>query len=193
MKISWGISNKMKKLAIAIVGMTGAGKSEAGSFFSEKGLPVLRFGSAVDDEIKKAGLKWSPENTAHFRKKIREDLGMAAPAIITLPKIKEAFENNTIVILDGLYSWEEYLYLKDKVEEIMLLCIYTRKSLRYDRLQNRVDRPFTPDESAKRDIHELEVINKGGPIAFADYVIKNEGTQEQFKRQLELFWEEVQR
>ena len=58
---------------IAIVGMTGSGKTEAGEFFKSKGYEVIRFGSVVDEAVKEAGLPWTPENTALYRKKLREE------------------------------------------------------------------------------------------------------------------------
>jgi dephospho-CoA kinase len=181
----------MNKRVIAIVGMSGAGKSEAGAFFTEKGLPVLRFGSVVDDGIKEEGLEWNAENNTYFREKIRKELGMAAIAIKMLPKILAVLETNDIVILDGLYSWEEYIFLKEKLPNLQLLCVYARPSIRYERLNTRKDRPFTYEEAHNRDIHEIEVINKGGPIAVADYVIKNESTQTFLEEELRAYWSQL--
>lgn len=179
----------MKRL-IAIVGMSGAGKSAAGEFFKTKGFPVLRMGSAVDDGLKEDGLSWTPENTALYRKKIRDELGMAAVAIKMLPKIKQAFDTHDSVVLDGLYSWEEYKFLKEKQPTLTLVCIYARPAVRYKRLNTRSERPFTDEEAHERDISEIEVTNKGGPIALADYLIKNESTREEFITELEKIYED---
>jgi dephospho-CoA kinase len=179
--------NMTKPLIIAVVGMTGSGKSEAAEFFKTKGYTFLRFGSAVDDEITNAGYTWSPEWTAHFRKKVRDDLGMAGVAIKMLPKIQEALTTSDKVLLDGLYSWEEYVYLQDYFPDITLLCVYARSDIRYARLANRPERPFTAEEAKTRDMNEIVVTNKGGPIAFAHYLIKNETTKEEFTKELEGF------
>jgi len=45
-------------------------------------------------------------------KKIRKELGMSAMAIKIKPRINKALKKNSKIILDGLYSWEEYFYLK---------------------------------------------------------------------------------
>lgn len=176
-----------KKKIIAIVGMTGSGKSEAVAFLTSQGYSSVRFGSAIDDQISEAGLEWSPENTAYFRKKIRDDFGMAGVAITMLPKIEKELEKTEKLLLDGLYSWEEYLYLKEKFPSLLLLCLYTRTDIRYERLSQRKERPFTPSEARERDFSEIEVTNKGGPIALADYMIKNEGTKEALAEELERF------
>ena len=173
---------------IAIVGMTGSGKSEAGEFFKLKGYDVLRFGSVVDDAVKEAGLPWTPENTAYYRKKLREDFGMAAMAIKMLPKIKSSIENGKNVALDGLYSWEEYIYLNKELKDLKILCIYASPAVRYKRLKTRSDRPFEPEEARKRDEDEIVSTNKGGPIAIADYLIKNEGSKEDLNTKLDVFF-----
>lgn len=177
---------------IAIVGMTGSGKSEAGDFFKKNGYEVLRFGSVVDDAVKEAGLPWTPENTALYRKKLREEFGMAAMAIKMLPKVKQLLGKDKKIALDGLYSWEEYEFLKKELSDIVILCIYASPRVRYKRLSLRNDRPFSPKEARERDENEVVVTNKGGPIAIADYLIKNEGTKEDLNSELKKFLELLQ-
>lgn len=178
----------MKKI-IAIVGMAGAGKTEAANFFKEKGMNALRFGSVIDEGLKQEGIPWTPENNTIYREKIRKNLGMAAIAIKMMPKIERALKKRKKIVLDGLYSWEEYLYLLDSLPIIFLLCIYARPEIRYDRLENRKERQWTKKEARERDISELERLNKGGPIALCDYLIKNETTKEDFYKELERFLE----
>ncbi len=177
---------------IAIVGMTGSGKSDSAQFFKEKGYEVLRFGSVVDDAVKEAGLPWTPENTALYRKKLREEFGMGAMAIKMLPKIKENISKGKKIVLDGLYSWEEYEILSKEFSNLLILCIYASPKIRYQRLEVRPDRPFKPEEARKRDIDEIVSTNKGGPIALADYLIINDGTKEEFTEELKIFSEKLQ-
>lgn len=177
-------------IVIAIVGMTGSGKSMAAEFFKEKGLTLLRFGSVIDDRIKADGLPWTAENNVLYRKKIREEGGMAAVAINMLPKIQDALSRKENIVLDGLYSWEEYVYLEEKLPQLFLLCIYAKPEIRYSRLEIRKDRPFSKVEAIRRDITEIEDTHKAGPIAIADYLIKNETTREDFRHEIEFFWRE---
>lgn len=177
----------MKKI-IAIVGMAGAGKTEAATFFKQKGMKVLRFGLVIDEGLKAEGLPWTPENNTYYREKIRKEFGMAAVAIKMLSKIERALKKGEKIVLDGLYSWEEYLYLLDRMP-LFLLCIYARPQIRYERLSKRKERTWTKEEARKRDIHELEALNKGGPIALSDYLIKNETTKEDLYIKLEKFLE----
>jgi dephospho-CoA kinase len=164
---------KPQAIVIAIVGMPGAGKSISCQHLAKKGYPILRFGDQTDIGLKELGLPFNEANERRYRENLRKELGMAAYAIKIEPRLRQALAQAPIVILDGLYSWEEYLYLKERFPNLYLLCIYARPSIRYQRLAKRKVRPFSLAESRARDIAELENLNKGGPIAIADYLVKN--------------------
>lgn len=169
---------------IAIVGMPGAGKSVAADFFREKGIPILRFGDQTDISLKELSLERNEKNERFVREKLRKEFGMAAMAIKIEPRILEAAKNNSMIVLDGLYSWEEYVYLKGKFPKMSLLCIYAPPAVRYTRLAHRPVRPLTLEEAKSRDIAEVENLHKGGPIAIADLLIKNDGDEALFRREL---------
>ncbi len=176
---------------IAIVGMPGSGKSVAAEFFRSKGVAVLRFGDQTDIGLKEAGLERNEKNERWYREKLRKELGMVAMAIKIEPRIIEAANNNSIIVLDGLYSWEEYTYLIQKFPQLQLLCMYASAAIRYQRLLTRLVRPLTEEAARGRDIAELENLNKGGPIAMADYLIKNERSQEHLQQKLEKFYSTI--
>lgn len=173
---------------IAIVGMPGAGKSLTAEFFKSRDIPVLRFGDQTDIGLKEFGLERNEKNERWYREKLRSELGMAAMAIKIEPRIKEAAKKSSTVILDGLYSWEEYIYLKQRFPQIKLLCIYAMPDIRYERLSKRPVRPLTQEEARSRDFAEIENLNKGGPIAIADYLIKNESSEKDLTNELEKFF-----
>lgn len=179
--------NEVLKL-LAIVGMPGAGKTVAADFFRNKGIPILRFGDQTDIGLKELAMPLNEKNERWYREKIRQELGMAAMAIKIKPRILEAAKSNQIVVLDGLYSWEEYVYLKGRFSQLKLLCIYAPPQQRYSRLHERQLRPLTLQEAKSRDIAEIEKLNKGGPIAIADYLIKNDSNRDQFQSELEKFF-----
>ena len=164
-----------KKLLIAFVGMPGSGKTEATSFLHQKGLPFVRFGDVTDAGLKAQGLPMTPQAERTFREDIRKQLGMAAYAIKSESQILTLLEKNNVVIVDGLYSWAEYIYLKQKFPNLMLIHVYARPAVRYKRLAIRKIRPIEAAEAYTRDIAEIEKLDKGGPIAIADYLIENNG------------------
>lgn len=180
------MSNQLK--LVAIVGMPGAGKTVAADFFRSKNFLVLRFGDQTDIGLKEAGLERNEKNERWYREKLRNELGMAAMAIKIEQRIRDAEKVGKLIVLDGLYSWEEYIYLQQKFPQIQLLCIYANPLLRYERLGKRPVRPLGPQEARSRDIAEIENLNKGGPIAIADYLIKNESSEEDFTRELEKYF-----
>jgi dephospho-CoA kinase len=112
-------------------------------------------------------------------------------AIKIEPRILETAHTSPTIVLDGLYSWEEYIYLKDRFPTLRLLCIYAAPRIRYERLRTRTIRPLTAEEARSRDIAEIEKLNKGGPIAIADFVIKNETNEEDFRVQLEEYFTHI--
>ena len=63
--------------------------------------------------------------------------------------------------------------------------------MRHHRLSQRPDRPFTEEEATKRDLSEIENIEKGGPIAIADHFIINDGNPEQFYEKIDKILEDI--
>lgn len=172
----------MNKL-IAVVGMAGSGKSIATDYLEKKGWKKIYFGGAVYDRMRKEGIEITPESQKEYRENIRKKYGMGAIAEILKKNIEKAYkETNTV--LDGLYSWDEYIILKEKFPELKLICVVCDKKIRYERIAVRVDRPFNHDEIKDRDLSEIENLAKGGPIAYADYFIFNNGNLEEYEERL---------
>jgi dephospho-CoA kinase len=168
---------------VSIVGMSGAGKSEVSRVFERNGFTRIRFGDLTDEEMKKRGLEPSEENERLVRELLRKEQGMAAYARLNLPRIEQALKSSDVVI-DGLYSWEEYTYLKGRYgENLYLVAVWSSPRTRYTRLSQRSSRRLTLEEATSRDRAELENSNKGGPIAMADFTIINESSLEKLRRE----------
>lgn len=165
----------MNKYLIAVVGMCGSGKSEVTRMFTEKGYYHIHFGEITLSEVKKRGLQVNEQNEKTVRETIRANLGKAAYAILSSQEIMANIDNENIV-LDGLYSWSEYKYLKQHYPKLIVLAVVTNSSIRKYRLSTRKIRPLTNSEVDLRDYAEIENSEKGGPIAIADYYITNNGS-----------------
>lgn len=158
---------------VAIVGMTGAGKSVAVDYFESLNYQKVYFGGITFEKLKEEGIEVTPENEKAMREGLRDKYGMGAYAILSLPKIRDFYEVGDVVI-DGLYSWDELKILKDEFgSSFTVIAIVADRELRYKRLSTREARPSTRENAVKRDIAEIEFIAKGGPIAFADYFVLN--------------------
>ena len=108
---------------------------------------------------------------------------MAAYAKLNLPRIDSALKHSDVVI-DGLYSWEEYTFLKKYYGEgFSVVAVWASPKTRYDRLTGRMARGLTMEEAASRDKAEIENISKGGPIAMADFTIINESSLGDLKKE----------
>jgi dephospho-CoA kinase len=165
--------------------MAGAGKSEVARVFQGQGFTGIRFGDVTDEEIRKRGLELTERNERYIREQLRQEYGMAAYAKLNLSKIDSALKHGDVVI-DGLYSWEEYTFLKDHYrDDFYVVAVWASPRTRYNRLTRRVDRPLTLEEAASRDKAELENINKGGPIAMADFTIINESSLKDLQKETE--------
>jgi len=175
--------NGMK--VVAVVGMAGSGKSEVARLFNEKGFTMVRFGDITDEAVKKLGLPLTEENERPVRENIRKEHGMAAYAELSVPHIDAALKNGNVVV-DGLYSWEEYLYLKRHyADNFFVVAVWSSPQDRYKRLGSRKVRPLTPEEAAGRDRAEIENLNKGGPIVMADFTILNDASVSVLKKLVE--------
>ena len=176
---------------VALVGMAGAGKSEVARLFEKNGYRRIRFGDVTDIEVAKRGLPLNEANERQVREQLRKEQGMAAYAKLNLPRIDEALQKSNVIV-DGLYSWEEFILLKDYYgERLKLVAVYSSPKTRAARLAVRRIRPLTAQEAADRDKNEIEIINKGGPIALADFTITNESTLQELIKQTQYIIERL--
>jgi dephospho-CoA kinase len=167
--------------------MCGSGKSEAVKFFVDNGYKRVYFGEVVMNEMKKLALEVNEKNEKQTRENLRKEFGMGAMAVKSLPVIEEKIKASNVVI-ESLYSWEEFRILSEKFgDAFKLLTIYTTKALRYERLLKRTYRPLTFEESKSRDINEIEKLDKGGPIAYTDYLVMNDGSLEEMNSKLKKY------
>ena len=161
---------------IAFVGLAGSGKSSAVEYLTEKGYPKVYFGGIIYKAMAEAGIEVTWESQAKFREEIRKKEGkdfVVKRAIKEVHDLVAAGQHR--IILDGLYSWSEYRILKHEFPgEMTVVAIVTPKHMRYQRMAKRPERPMSSQEIDERDWAEIENLEKGGPIAIADYFIHND-------------------
>ena len=173
---------------IAFVGLTGSGKSTVVDYLTEKGYPKVYFGGIFYEAMKEAGFTpgdWPNENK--FRTDIREREGndfVVKRAIKQLRGLIEAGQHR--LIADGIYSWTEYKAMKHEFPgELIVVAVVAPRLLRHRRASNRPERPLTSQEAEDRDWREIEDIEKGGPIAIADYYVINNGDMDHLYAQVD--------
>jgi len=190
----------MNHKLVCVCGLTGAGKSVVSDWLVGKGFNFFRFGQITLDIVKERGLAPAEENEKPIREEMRKKYGMAAYAILNMPKIEELLEKGNVVG-DGLYSWSEYKALKDKYgDQLVVIAVYAPPKIRYERLASRKlmthdttmrNRPATVEQAKSRDYSEIENIEKAGPIAMADYTVINTTDVQAVYQQCEAILKEI--
>lgn len=179
---------------LAFVGLAGSGKSTAVEFFTEKGYPKVYFGGVIYDAMKEAGIERTPKSEQKFREAFRETYGKEAVAEKIIEQINNLYHSGQHrIIADGLYSWSEYKALKRAFPaELTIIAIVSHRHLRYQRLANRKERPYTAEEAYQRDTSQIENLEQGGPIAIADHYIINDGSIEELSYKLSTLVDDLQ-
>ena len=163
---------------IAVVGMSVSGKSVVVDYLTEKGFPKVYFGGMIYKEMKRRGIEITAdgESEKRFREMIRETEGkdwVVKQVIEEAKNLTNAGQKR--IVLDGLYSWTEYKILKKEFPgQLTVLAVVVPKALRHFRVGKRPERPFNTKEIQERDRSEVENLEKGGPIAMADYYVLND-------------------
>lgn len=180
---------------VAFVGMSGSGKSVAVDYMTEQGVPKVYFGGMIYKEMEKRGIERTPdgESEKKFREMIRETEGKDWVVRQVIKETKNLIEaGQRRIVLDGVYSWTEYNALKQEFPGMLtFVAVVVDKKVRYERVGERLDRPFNRSEIMERDRSEIENLEKGGPIAAADYYILNNGTVSEFHENLQKILTEI--
>lgn len=172
---------------MAFVGLTGSGKSVAVDYLCEKGYPRVYFGGIVLDEVKKRGLELTQENEQPIREELRRVEGKDFAVKRIISEVHDLIgAGQHRIVADGLYSWTEYKAMKHEFPgELTVVAVVTSKHLRKMRMADRPLRPLNSEQVDQRDWAEIENIEKGGPIAIADYFISNNGSLDELHAEID--------
>ena len=187
------MSNQKSTQLIAFVGLAGSGKSTAVDYVSQRGYPKIYFGGIIYRAMEEAGIEVTWESQEKFREDIRSREGKD---FVVKRAIKEARglidAGQRRILLDGLYTWSEYRILKHEFPgELTVIAVVTPKPLRYRRMAKRPERPMQPREVDQRDWSEIENLEKGGPIAIADYFVNNDSDVDKLHQQVNSILESI--
>jgi len=180
-----------KNNIIALVGLPGSGKTEASKYFKKLGLPIISFSDVVNSKINRMKLPHTLEVHKKIRQGLRDKYGFEAMAYLNKQKLEKELKKHNVVIIEGMRSWEEYVYLNEHFPKsrLFIIALHADKSLRYNRITQRKDRNDLKGET--RDIDELLNTHMGPTIAYADYVIKNNFSLDDLFHKLEEVYREI--
>lgn len=175
-----------KRRIIAILGLPGSGKSEVINYLIEKyGWLKIYFGEPTFDELRRLKLPFTEKNERMVREGLRKKFGNRYYGEQVIKKIKKIGGDKNI-ILESFYTWDEYLLFKDKFKNnFITLAVHASPKIRYGRLKNRKERALTGKEAQSRDYAQIENLKQGGPIAMAEFMIVNEGTKSDLRKNVD--------
>jgi dephospho-CoA kinase len=161
---------------IVFVGMPGVGKSVCVEYMKSQDVPFVYFGGITIDEVKRRGMELNEASEKFVREDIREQEGKGAYAVRIIGQIDELIAaGRKLIAVDGLYSWTEYKIFKDIFgDRAVVIAVLSPREVRHRRLAERKFRPLNEQEATERDYAEIEHLEKGGPIANADYFLAND-------------------
>lgn len=179
----------MQAHVIALVGMPGSGKGTCTDYLHDTySWPLIHFGNMLYEEVQRRGLDNVKDET-FVREDMRKKEGKAVFAKHVARKVEQyRSEGAKVVVLDGLYSWSEYKYLLSKFgDTLTVIAVAAPKKVRRERVLHRKDahRKYTLEQLIEREYGEIENLEKGGPIAYADYTIVNDGTPQDMTSKLD--------
>lgn len=162
-----------------VAGMPGAGKEEFIRVAIEEGYNVIRMGDVVRIEAAKRCIENNDRGIGGFAHSERQIYGYD----IWARRTSDLIEKDPTII-DGCRGIAELEVFRRRLDnEVLVIAIHASPKTRFLRLRNRdrEDAPKDWDEFMERDQRELGW-GLGKVIATADYMIVNEGTLEDFKR-----------
>lgn len=180
------MENNNSRKIIAVLGLPGSGKTEVINYLIQKNnWSKVYFGEVTFDEMKTQGLEINEKNERITREGLRKKYGKLHYATEVIKKIK-ALPNDFNILVESLYSWEEYLKFKEEFgDNFITIAVYASPKIRHERLTRRPVRPLSAAEAQSRDYAQIENLTQANPIAMADYTFVNEGTIEQLYQQID--------
>jgi dephospho-CoA kinase len=170
---------------IAFTGMPASGKTEAVQLVKNKGIPVIRMGDLIWEETRQQGKPLDDKNVGDVASNMRKKYGMDIWAKRTVEKI-HSMKKSSHLIIDGVRNMEEIEYFKKELGlDFFVVAIDASDDLRRKRAitRGRTDDSKNLEDLEERDKREIHWgLQK--VIADADIIIPNNGSLEQFKKQV---------
>ncbi len=175
---------------IGIVGLHGSGKTEVAKTLAKFGVPTVRMGDVVWEEVKLMGQKINESTVAAVANELRKREGLGAIAKRCVPLIESQGKGKRAVVVDGIRGMAEVdEFLRSFGDSFHLLAIWANERIRYSRVasRGRADDVMSLESFREKDRRELGW-GMGEALALADFIIVNEGTLEELhERAIGLF------
>ncbi|MFA6391158.1 MAG: AAA family ATPase [Patescibacteria group bacterium] len=176
----------MDRQVLGFTGLIASGKGTACKYLSEKyGAESFRFSTILRDVADRVYLPQTRENLQNISQVLRENFSQDILSKAIAEDVKKAKVD--VIVIDGVRRWTDIEHLK-AIPGFKLVSLQVDAKTRYERLVKRAENPgdelktweeFQKDSAAEAEVHIQEMIEK------ADVIIDNNGTMEDFNKQLD--------
>jgi len=172
----------LPRIAILLTGMPGSGKSIVSEVAAEMGIRVYNMGDVIREEAKRRGLPLTDKELGQLARELRLKYGKGAIAKLTAQRMLAHGEETCLI--DGVRSLEEVETFRKYFDTVTIVAVHSSPRTRFERLKRRgrEDDPKSWEDFVSRDLRELS-LGVGNVIALADFMIVNEGSIEDLKRE----------
>ena len=180
---------------IAVTGLSGAGKTTAINYLQKIGAgQKIYLGQVVLAEVRTRGMPPGPDSERAVRMGFRKQHGPAALAVLAGPRIRESLNQETNVLIDAIFDYQEYTFIRNlgpTTSSFLLFSVEANFDTRAGRLVARGDRPCTPEQLASRDEFELTQLGTQKVIDRAKVKIVNEAAVDYLEAELQNLWNAI--
>jgi dephospho-CoA kinase len=171
---------------IGFTGMPGSGKSEAMEVAKARGIPVVRMGDLIWEEVERQGRPRDAHHVGEVANAMRASHGKDVWAIRTVERVRKVAHGHRLVLIDGIRSNDEVeTFRRELGHDFVLVAIHTDPEHRFERMARRARADDSADVSILRARDEREM-NWGiaRTIALADEMVVNDTTLDEFRRRV---------
>jgi dephospho-CoA kinase len=166
--------------------MPGAGKTEAMEVARARGIPVVRMGDLIWDEVERQGLPRDAQNVGRVANAMRASHGKDVWSRRTVERVRQIAAQAPVVLIDGIRSQEEVeTFRRDLGADFVLVGIHTDRHHRFERMLSRGRADDPKDETVLQERDEREMgWGMARAIALADQMVVNDGSLETFRAKM---------
>lgn len=179
-----------------MVGSIGAGKETLTKYLREKGFTYYVTSDLLREELINRGIEITRSNLQDLGDEWREKFG---PGVL-MQKLLDKIDLGENAIIDSLRNTKEVEYLRENLDNFVLIAVDAPREIRYQRVVSRNkdydhktwDDFLRVDERDQNDLNNPFGQQVGACIKMADFVIINESDLESYQEKVEEIWKEIE-
>ncbi len=171
---------ELQMKVIGVVGYPASGKGEFSQIAAGLGIPVVVMGDIIRRQVSAQGLALTDENIGATARKLREDFGMDAVAMLTAEEVGK--QHTDVVVIDGIRGDAEVRYFRSVFPTFVLVAVEASFPVRLSRMQvrGRSDDTTTAESLKGRDERE-ESFGLAIAMTLAEVRLVNESTRDVYE------------